>query len=255
MIATDYLARLSDPRGAASESGEDKMALSLVLDAIPTQVIMVDRDLRVARINQAARHGLQIHDADIHGTPLGQIVSDMRYRFILRAVERVRDTGISETLEVDTPNSPPRSFHIKIEWFADGLAIFSDETTAQTLVRARHDVADTYETLMDALPGLARGAINPRAVITASSRALADLVQTDPDRIVGMRLSSLFHTSARTAVADAIEALLDDKTPFTMEAMLQADGTQTTPVTLSASANPTHGREDGAIFLLQKRAI
>ncbi|MET0364013.1 MAG: PAS domain-containing protein [Sphingobium sp.] len=255
LIATDYLARLSDARLPASESDEDKVALSMVLDTIPTLVIMVDGDLRIVRVNQAARHALSIHDADVRGVILGQILSDARYQFVLRTVERVRDTGISETLEIDTVTGPQRTFHVKVEWFADGLAIFSDETTAQKLVRARYDVANTYEVLMDALPGLARGTINPRAIITGSSPALANLVQTDPDRIIGMRLASLFHTSVRTAVADAIEGLLDDKTPFTMEAMLQADGTETTAVTLSASPRAGNGRDDSAIFLLQKRAI
>ena len=252
LIATDHLARLADSR-MGTPGDHDKQILSMILNTISTSVIMTDADLRVERVNHAARHGLLIHDADVYGKPLNDIIREPRYQFILRAVERVRDTGVSETLEVDTERAPHRTFQVKIERFGDGLAIFSEETTAQTLVRERHEAANAYETLMDALPGLARGAINPRGIISSASPALADLVQSDTGRIIGMRLSSLFHTTMRTAVTDAIEALLDDRKPFTMDARLQAGGTDTTSVTLSVSATGAHGRENGAIFLLQKR--
>ncbi|HEX7857136.1 MAG TPA: PAS domain-containing protein [Sphingobium sp.] len=254
LIATDHLARLSDARSGGHEHDHDRLALSVVLDTITTKVIMLDADLRIIRVNPSARHAMMVDDDDIRGVPLGTIMSDIRYQFILRAIERVRDTGVSETFEVDTVSGPPRTYNVKVEMFASGIVMFADETTAQTLVRDRLNVAHVYEALMDALPGLARGTINARGVITAASPALAELVQTDPGRIVGMRLSSLFHTSVRTAVADSIETLLDDRTGFTMTAVLQAGGTETTSVMLSASPNPTHGRDDGAIFLLQKSA-
>lgn len=254
LIATDQFARMSDTRGGRPGEGQDRLALSMVLDTISTRVIMLDADMRIVRMNPAARHDMQVDDEDLRGMPLGTVMSDMRQQYILRAVERVRDTGVSESFEVDSFSGPQRTFAVKVERLAEGLVMFSEETTAQTLVRERHDAANAYEALMDALPGLARGGINSRGVISKASPALADLVQTDPGRIVGMRLSSLFHTSSRTAVTDAIEALLDDRRGFTMTAALQGSGTETTEVTLSASPNPPHGRDDGAIFLLQKGA-
>lgn len=254
LIATDHLARLADARGGGQDQAQDRLALSMVLDTIMTQVIMLDMDMRIIRMNPSARHALMVEDEEVRGVPLNSVMRDIRYQFVLRAVERVRDTGVSESFEVDSIAPPHRTFNVKVERFADGIVIFSDETTAQTLVRERHNAAITYETLMDALPGLARGAINVRGVITKASSALAELVQTDPGRIVGMRLSSLFHTASRTAVTDALEGLLDDRQGFTMSATLQGGGTETTVVTLSASPNPVHGRDDGAIFLLQKSA-
>lgn len=252
LISTDHLARLADARTGVSEGGHDRLALAMVLDTISTLVVMTDLDFRILRINPAARHAMLVDDDDIRGSSLSSLVSDLRYQFVLRAAERVRDTGVSETFELDTVSTPIRTFHVKVERFADGLVMFADETTAQTLVRERHDVANAYEVLMDALPGLARGVVNARGVISFASPALADLVQTEQSRIVGMRLASLFHTSVRTAISDAIEGLLDDKAPFTMPAILQGGGTDTTPVTVSASPHSAHGREDGAVFLLQK---
>ncbi|HEX7821508.1 MAG TPA: hypothetical protein VF463_12940 [Sphingobium sp.] len=252
LISTDYLDRLS--KSGAGGDEHDRLALAMILDTITTRVIMTDGDLHVVRLNPAARHALMIGDGDVHDVPLASLLPDPRYQFVLRAVERVNQTGLSETLDLDTPELPTRTFHIKIERYANGIAIFSDETTAQTLVRDRYAVADAYEALVDALPGLARGTINARGVITAPSVALGHLVQTDPAKIMGMRLSSLFHAAVRSDVADAIETMLNDRIPFTMPASLQAGGIETTPVTLSASPHPANGRNDGAIFLLQKDA-
>ncbi|MCE7797945.1 PAS domain-containing protein [Sphingobium sufflavum] len=251
LITTDYLNRLA--KAGAGGSEQDRVALAMILDTIPTLVIMTDGDLQIVRINSAARHALRVGDEDVHGTSLSSLIADQRYQFVLRAVERVGQTGITETLDVDTVNAPPRTYHVKVERHAEGVAIFADETTAQTLVRDRYAVADAYEDLMDALPGLARGTINARGVIATASQALADLVQTDPVKIAGMRLSSLFHTSVRTDVADAIEKMLNDRIPFTIPAKLQAGGIETMAVMLSAAPHPAHGKHDGAIFLLQKQ--
>lgn len=252
LIATDHLNRLA--KGGAGGSEQDRIALAMILDTISTQVIMTDADLNIVRLNSAARHGLMVGDDDVQGVPLGSIIAHPRYQFVLRAVERVNQTGVNEILDLDLPDHPPRSFKIKIEHYTDGVAIFFDETTAQTLVRDRYAAADAYEELMDALPGLARGVINARGVITAPSVALAQLVQTDRAKIAGMRLSSLFHTTVRSNVADAIETMLNDNVPFTMAASLQAGGIETMPVTLSMSPNPAHGRNDGAIFLLHRES-
>jgi PAS domain-containing protein len=250
LIATEYLDKLA--KAGPGGSGEDRLALAMVLDTIATQVIMVDADLNIVRINPAACHNMQVNDDDVRGIPFASIVPDHRFQFLIRAVERVNQTGISEALDVDTPEQPPRTFHVKVERYGEGLVIFADETTAQMLIRERYAVADAYEELIDALPGLARGTINARGVITSPSTALADLVQTDRSKIVGMRLSSLFHTSVRSEVTDAIENMLSNRSPFTMPAILQAGGMETMEVTFSAMPHPAHGREDRAIFLLQK---
>ncbi|MET0137161.1 MAG: PAS domain-containing protein, partial [Sphingobium sp.] len=230
LIATDYLNRLARSGGGGSE--EDRLALTMILDTISTRVIMTDADLRVVRMNSAARHAFMIGDEAVQGVPLASLMPEQRNQFFLRAVERVNLTGVTEALDMDVPGRPTRTFHVKVERYAEGVAIFSDETTAQTLVRDRYAIADAYEELMDALPGLARGTMNARGIITQSSPALADLVQTEPAKLEGMRLPSLFHTSVRADVSDAVEEMLNNRTPFTLPAMLQTGGIETTSVTL-----------------------
>lgn len=252
LITTDYLNRLAN--AGAGGNDHDRVALAMILDTITTHVVLTDTELNLVLANPQARHALQLGYDDVHGLPLASVMTEQRHQFFLRAAERVNQTGVSELLDLDTTDQPPRSYHVKIERYTDGIAIFADETTAQTLIRERYAVADAYEELMDALPGLARGTINARGVISTPSAALAQLVQTDAAKIVGMRLSSLFHASVRSDVADAIEDMLSNRVPFTMPASLQAGGIETRPVTLSAAPHPAHGRQDGAIFLIRSDA-
>ncbi len=253
LIATDYLNRLA--KGGAGGTDPDRAAFTMVLDTISTRVVMTDTDLHIVRINAAARHTLMLGDDEVIGMPLASLLTNQRYQFILRAVERVNQTGISETIDVDTQQQPSRSYHMKIERYAEGVAIFSEDMTAQTLVRDRYAVADAYEELMDGLPGLARGSINARGIIISPSSGLAQMAQTERGKIVGMRLSSLFHTTVRSEVADAIENMLNNRAAFTMEANLQTGGIKTLPVILSVTPNPIHGHQDGAIFLIRSDVV
>lgn len=254
LVTTEQLERLAEAQSGPSGSESDRLTLNKVLESIHTSVIVVDRQLRIVRINSLGRKGLNVENEDAIGVPLARLLTDQRFSFILRAVERVRDTGINEELDVDTFTVPVHSYHMKIEQFPEGIAILSEDVTAQALARERYSAASIYEELMDALPGLARGTINARSVIVSASTALSHLVQTDADRIVGMRLTSLFHATVRGEVTDAVEALLADRKPFTLDTSLQTGGMNTMAVTLSATPNPLHGNDDGAIFLLQKQA-
>lgn len=253
LIATEQLVRLSDTRAGGGEGQQDRMTLNMVMDTISTRVIVMDASLIVQRMNIAARHSVLLGEDEVRGVPLEQILDDPAYQFVLRAAERVRDTGDSETFELDTAAPPPRTFRVHLERFGDGLVMFSDDITAQTQVRQRHAISGAYEELMDALPGLARGTINARGIIRSASPALAQLVQSEPDRIVGMRLASLFHTAERAEVSDAIEELLSERKPFTLSSRLQAGGMTTTPVALSAAPCAVPARDGDAVFLLQRQ--
>jgi PAS domain-containing protein len=253
LIATDQFMRLAAAGAGGADGAQDRLALAMVLDTIGTQVIMTDAALTIVRMNIAARHAFLLDEDAAHGMPLDGVLVDPAYHFMLRAAERVRDTGVGETFELDTILPPLRTFRVQVECFAEGLVIFADDISVRTQVRQRHAIASAYEELMDALPGLARGTINARGVIRTASPALAALVQTDPGRIVGMRIASLFHMSERAAVGDAIETLLGERRPFTLATSLQTGGMATAPVILSAVPCPVPARDEEATFLLQSR--
>ncbi len=250
LVSTDYLSRVG--RNGAGGKDDRVLACSMVLDALTTQVIFTDAELTVTGTNPAARHALGTTGEEAHGSPLARLMADARHALVLRAAERVRDTGIAESLDIDMQTVPLRTFKVRIEANGGGFVLLTDETTAATLVRERHVMADAYESMMDALPGFARGAINARGNLVSASTGLATLMTADPARMVNVRLSSLFHAADRVAVADAIDKVLSDRCVVTIQAALQAGGTDAVPVTLSVSPYAPHGHDNGAFFLIQR---
>lgn len=62
LIATDQFMRLSEAGGGGAGEGRDRLALTMILDAIDTHVIMTDAELTIVRVNVAARHALLLNE-------------------------------------------------------------------------------------------------------------------------------------------------------------------------------------------------
>lgn len=252
LVSTDYLTKLTLQDNGDRLPNEDRIVLSIVLDAISTCVTVFDEDLRAVKINPAARHAMRISDDDFKGMTAAELFPSALGEFICRALHRVRDSGLNETLEIDTASQPPQTYQVRLERFQGGITLLGENATAETLLRAKGDLAGCYELLIDGMPHVARGMANVRGVVTNASPALAALLTTDGDRITGMRLPSFFHASSRADVSDAMEALLEHGTPFMLQGALQVGGTETQQVALSAAPLRNRGRDGGIVFLVQK---
>ncbi|HEX7855863.1 MAG TPA: hypothetical protein VF503_19430 [Sphingobium sp.] len=247
LIATEHLRRLSNSR--TGYLSKDRASLELVIDGMSVHVVITDPDLNVLCINPAARHACGI-DSDRVNVPLSSLLGPP-FEFILRAAERVRDSGMTETLEADTLTQPVQTFRVKIENVAGGVSIVSEEITAQSVAREQHEAVVAYDKLIDSLPGLARGTINHRGLISSTSSRLAEMIQSDTDRLVGTRLSAIFDVSARSKVTDAVEALLSDQKDFSFPTLLHTASAGKVPVVITAVSRQSR-RGQAGVFLLSE---
>lgn len=219
LIATDLFHRLAGDQPATSGPDQDAQ-LEILLDMIPTQVLLTDRDLKPVRVNLAARRRLGISEKHVGKLFLSQMLESSDAHFLLRALERVHDTGVPETFEHNVAGPPPLVCRVQAAAFPGGFIVLVDEIADRVTLRAQDARIAAYEDLIDGLPGLARGAFNVRSVITDISPALAALVGTQKGRLAGTRFATLFDASARGAINDAVEELLTHGTPFGMRARL-----------------------------------
>jgi PAS domain-containing protein len=254
LIATDLFMRFSNSPSGGPDDDRMRAKFDIVLDAVPTLVILTDDRGDVFRVNPAARRYLQVSDEETHGKPLSQLLADPRQQLIARALERVRETGIAESFEVDLSEQPAITFRVTVTRFPGGFAVFADEIAQRLAIRELEARALAYETLIDRLPKLARGTINVRGVVTDASPALAELIQSDESRIVGIRFAGLFDASSRSRITDAVEALLTGGRSFSMPAALLGRGSETMPVFVSAAPLVTHDKGVAAVFMLEQVA-
>ncbi len=250
LVNTDYLNQLSG--GPARGDAQGQRTFEMVFDQVAALVVLFDRALRIVRVNRSALQAVAVFEEDLRGTPAAALLADSRHHFVLRALERVRDSGQAESFEFDAAGPPMRTYQVRLTPFPDGVLAIAEDITAQSLMKERDAAARSYETLIEAMPGLAHGVINLRGGICSVSPGLAEMVGSGVGHVLGVRFMSLFHASVRAAVGDLVETVLGGGGPITTKALLNTDGAEPMPVTLGLSPQVRLGRCDGAIFIVQR---
>ena len=250
LMATELFHRLAGDQSTPAEPVHQDAQLEILLDMIPTQVLLTDRDLKPVRINLAARRRLGISEKHIGRLFLPEMLDGSDSHFLLRALERVHDTGMPETFEHNVAGPPPLVYRVQAAAFPGGFIVLVDEIADRVTLRAQDERIAAYEDLIDGLPGLARGAFNVRTVITDISPALAALVGTEKGRLAGTRFATLFDASSRGAINDAVEELLTGGKPFGMAARLLSGHAESQLVRVNAVPLLSAHGQSGGVFMI-----
>ena len=254
LISAELFLRLSGGQQRAAEPDHTAAQLDVLLDMIPTLVILTGQDMKVTRLNLAARQQLEVSEQEVRGVPLTQVLTGTYSHFLLRALERVRDTGVPEAFELDAIGAQPLVYQVQVAAFPGGFAVIAEKIIDRVTLRARDARVAAYENLIDSLPGLARGAFNVRGVVTDMSPALAELVGTEESRILGVRFAALFDAPNRGAIGDAMEGLLTAGKPFGMAAGLVGgnggNGAGSNAVWVDAAPLLSSDGQAGGVFLI-----
>lgn len=250
LVATNRLQGLLHSGDSTEYHAISSTKLDMVLDHVKTLVMILDDQLHILRVNLAAREAFKLSE-EVLGASLQSTITDARQEFILRALERVRDTGVAENIEFDSFDRPIRTFQCYITTFPGGLAMFTEDVTHTVALRNADAIADAYAGLLEVTPGLAHGMLNVRGMISSASQSLSDLLDTAEDRLIGVRLTALCETSFRGEIGDRVEALLSSAEPFSTHVNLLPQGSKVIPAVLSAYPHVNYGRKPGATFLIR----
>jgi hypothetical protein len=250
LISTEMFRRLSGGHVQVHDDNRLAAKLDVLIDLISTQAILFDKDLKLLRINLAARRRIEVSEEDARALPLSQILEGTVHNFSMRALERVRDTGVPEVFEISPPDQPSMVYSVRILPLISGFVLLADEIVDKVALREKGARSGAYESLIDNAPGLARGTFNIRGVVTQISAGLCRLLHSDESRIIGVRFASLFDASHRVAVGDAIEGLLTSGKPFSLAASLL--GSSAPDKTVWVNAAPLHSADGqaGGVFLI-----
>ena len=254
LISTELFLRLSNGHLSADDASHPTARFDILLDMIATQVILIDPQLNLLRINLAARKKMEVSEQEVRGAPLSQLLVGQDHHFVLRAVERVRDTGIAEEFELNLPGRRPVILRFQVTPFPGGFALLADEISDRVTLRDQDARTAAYENLIDGLPGLARGAFNVRGSVTHASPALARLIGTDESRIIGVRFATLFDAANRGKISDAMESLLTSGTSFGMAAGLVGGEAGSKAIRVHAAPLRSADGQAGGVFLLGSAA-
>ncbi|MEP6784185.1 MAG: PAS domain-containing protein [Sphingomonadales bacterium] len=224
--------------------------LDVILDSIATLVIQLDSSLHITRMNLAARRHFQLSDAETRSSHLSILVRSTAQSYLMDVCQRVLDSGNIENFEFDSILYPGRTVNVQVVPTSEGLVMTADVISQTVQVRRAYAASAAAAAAVDAIDILGRGRINIHGTITTASETLATLAKTTTDKIIGLRLPSLFDQDSRNAVRDAVETMLTTGEPLSVDANL-LDGTKAnTHVKLGGGVERDIGSITGAAFMV-----
>ena len=224
----------------------------MILDNIATHVVLLDDHLDIVRMNTAARRHFQISEAAARSANFSSLFSNSAGSYVLDACHRVRDSGNAETFELDSIRYPGRTLRIQVMPARPGLLLTGEVVSQAVQVRRAYAAAAAAASAADVTNLLGRGSVNVRGTITGANQTLAALAGTTTEKIIGLRLASLFEQESRDAVRDNFEALMTDGEPFLLDVLL-LDGTASpASVRLGCAVERDGGVISGAAFIVME---
>jgi PAS domain-containing protein len=238
MTAWAYQSLLAGQAGAQPANLDAK--LTTLLDSIDSQVLILDSDLKIRRMNRAFQVALGLQDPPVAGEPILGLLPSATGEFFVRRMQEVLESGSPTEFEFPATVRPGRIYRVRILPWPGGVLQISDDVTDR-LAAVERDLAFTaVRRSFTALGGLGSGTIDDRGMIIDIDQGLADLLGTDASQIIAIRLSALFDPRERSAIDDAIAS---EESAMVLDTCLVRRSTDVLPVRLAFSRYFTsHGR-------------
>ncbi|MEN2791726.1 hypothetical protein ABC974_18995 [Sphingomonas oligophenolica] len=246
MTSIDVMNALCAPHlPGATPAAIDAAAL---LDGIRDMVIVADAGLDIIAASRAARARFGSRAAI--GASLLALCRQPDPGLYEAAIFRVMQSGMSETIDLPDLRYPARRLTIMIEPHATGIALFVQDATAASELRAAEARCHAAAESLAVLDGVATARISPRGFLEQPDAGLAALVRRTPDSLAGLRFEALIDSSARAAMIEAIDGVIADGTPRSLSSMLLANHTTPIPIKVGLAAYRPHLAVDGVTATL-----
>lgn len=250
LLSAAQMTRLAVAEG---ETAATDARFDILLDSISSIVLLTDEQLRITRMNRAARRHFQVAEISENTGSLWTLLHENDRDYLTQVCTRVLNSGDSETFDLESARYPGRTLHFQAMPFPSGLAILADVVTQATRSRQSSSAAAAVDLAIDAATALGRGRVDVRGAITGLNGNLSSMIQGRSEDVLGLRLPVLFDSGARGVVHDALDNLLTSGNAFSVEAHV-LNGTATpVPVTVGAAAERDGGSIAGAAFIVMRR--
>lgn len=246
LVSADLMTRMA---AAETDDFARDARFDMILDSISAHVTLLDDNLDIVVMNAPARRHFQVSESISRTLNFAALIKNPNGIYVLEACKRVRDSGNSETFELDSTRYPGRTLRFHVMPTRPGVVMTAEVVSQAVQVRRAYAAAAAAASAADITNLLGRGSVNVRGTITGANQTLATLAGTTTEKIIGLRLTSLFEQESRDTVRDHIESLLTNGEPFSLDVSL-LDGTEkNAPVRLGVAVERDGGAICGAAFI------
>lgn len=247
LVSANLMSRMT---AAETDENARDARIDTILDSISAHVTLLDDNLDIVQMNAAARRHFQLSDAASRSANFASLFKSPNGIYIVDACHRVRDSGNPETFELDSSRYPGRTLRFNVMPTRPGIVMTGEVVSQAVQVRRAYAAAAAAASASDITNLLGRGNVNVRGTITSANQTLAALTGSTTEKIIGLRLASLFDQESRDGVRDRIDALLTDGEPFSLDVTLLDGTAKRAPVRLGAAVERDGGVISGAAFIV-----
>lgn len=189
------------------QSGDNlEWKLSIVLDTIETNVLILDDDMIVRRANRSLCLVIESTEAEILGKHVSSLVAHPSDRYLLDRLAEVHRSRVGEVLMFPSSRNVGRTLQMTLQPWPGGVVIFCDDITERSRAGDLAMAAEATDASLAALDGLGSVQVQSCGTILSTGMGLARMTGTAPGSLIGSRVQNLFPVHFRAIVTDALLA-------------------------------------------------
>lgn len=193
----------------------------VLLDAVDDIVLLLDGQDRITLANQAGRAFLKTTADASRGQSLATFAPPALATFLGNTVRRVRETAITERLEV---GSDAARLGITVAPLVSGTAIIARDMSCRDALDIARSALDAVDTALAEIDGVAKIRVNTRGHVVHPTRSFARITGLPIETLATVRFVSLIEIASRVAVAEAIERVMQHDRPLSVDGRLLING-------------------------------
>ena len=204
VLSPHTFAHLTEAKGPEAERLEWK--LSVVLDTVETNILILDENLYVRGANMSLCETFEQDPSTIVGKHISQMVRTPADHFLIERLGEVYASGQPEVMVVPCSIRPGRTVRINIKPWPKGVAMFGDDITERVNYRDRQIADHASELSVQEIGGL--GVVNAQSsgTILSGSLSFCQMMGAAAESLPGVRLHSLFAPRSRATIDEALTA-------------------------------------------------
>lgn len=190
--------------GTGLEDRQAEWKLSLTLESIESQVLIVDDDMVISGVNRAICQVFGMSAEEMVGKRVAELATNPTDLFIVRRMQEVLISGVPEVLVIPSVRRPDRTTRYNLKPWPGGAALFADDVTEREKMRDKAIADQATDCSLEALGGIGQAHVQSNGTIISSGAGLSKMVGSSANLLAGARLQSLFDPMSRSVVDKAL---------------------------------------------------
>ena len=234
---------LGDPGGPAQDA---------ILDHLSQGLVVLDASLSVLRVNRTAATYFKRSPETLVGAQLTDLYPAFHESVKTRIFRRVLRTG--ESVQFEAPSSVYPDQHLAIHAFPHGEGVaYLFQATADPAIEQMATERDTMRALFEAHGAVGLARLSTRGTFAEIDAPLLAMIGFERSVLMAARLVDIMPVACRSALREALEAVLGGGGPIVLDTELMARDGREVSVTLVLAATRTRFALDGVAVLVTPR--